>query len=46
MSLFLLMCIHVNFDMFCIVNGEGFTMKIDMSRFFQKKDVNFYLNAN
>jgi len=36
----------MNFDKFCIVNGEGFRVKIDMRRFFQKKDVDFYLNIN
>ena len=47
MSLFLLKYIYMNFDKYCIVNGEGFTVKIDMRIFFfQKKNVDFYLNAN
>ena len=46
MSLFLLKNIYMNHDTFSIVNGEGFTVKIDMRRFFQKKDVDFYLNTN
>ena len=46
MSLFLLKYIYMNFDKFCIVNGEGFRVKIDMRRFFQKKDVDFYLITN
>ena len=46
MSLFLLKNIYMNHDKFSIVNGEGFTVKIDMRRFFQKKDVDFYLNLD
>ena len=37
MSLFLLKYIYMNFDKFCIVNGEGFTVKIDMRRFSRRK---------
>ena len=37
MSLFLLKYIYMNFDKYCIVNGEGFTVKIDMRSFFPEE---------